>query len=60
MSGVFADALRHPRKRWPVIAAAGLVNAHLFGVFIPKGLHPLDPIGHLARLAPTGRSRAER
>lgn len=52
MSEAFGDALRHPRKRWPIIAIWGVLTVHLFGVLIPSKfdfIKKLDPIGFLAR-----------
>ena len=52
MSEAFGDALRHPRKRWPIISIWGILTVHLFGVLIPSRfdfVKKLDPIGVLAR-----------
>lgn len=54
MSEVFGNALKHPIKRWPVIAVWVVVTLHLFGELLPpflrRRLAPFDPIGALARL----------
>lgn len=52
MSEGFGRSLRHPIRRWPVIAAWVAVTVHLFGAIIPKrfeGLKYVDPVGILAR-----------
>jgi len=33
MSTAFSSAVRHPRKRWPVVLAWGFITGHLFGFF---------------------------
>ena len=40
LSMAFYEAVRHPRRRWPVIAAWGYLTAHLFHL-IPDGFDPL-------------------
>lgn len=53
MSEVFGDALRHPGRRWAVLAAWGILTVHLFGNILPRVATPikrLDPIGAVARL----------
>lgn len=53
MSEVFGDALKHPRRRWPVMLAWSLLTLHLFGNLLPRWFEPLkklDPIGWVARL----------
>jgi hypothetical protein len=53
MSEVFGDALRHPARRWTVIAAWVVLSLHLFGNILPRFATPIkryDPIGALARV----------
>ena len=53
MSEVFGDALRHPAKRWAVLAAWSVLTLHLFGDILPGVATPIkrfDPIGAVARL----------
>lgn len=54
MSEVFGVALRHPVKRWGVVALWVVITLHLFAELLPRGLRqalaPFDPIGGLARL----------
>jgi hypothetical protein len=47
MSAVFGDAIQHPIKRWPVVAAWTYITLHLFGRWLPKRfkLYRLDPLG---------------
>lgn len=40
MSTAFLNAIRHPRRRWPVILTWAYVTAHLFK-FIPEKYDPL-------------------
>lgn len=52
MSEGFGRSLRHPIRRWPVVAAWVAVTTHLFGTLIPKRfdfLKYVDPIGIIAR-----------
>lgn len=54
MSEGFGRSLKHPLRRWPVIAAWAAVTLHLFGAVLPPQLEPLkniDPIGFVARAA---------
>jgi hypothetical protein len=52
MSEGFGDALRHPIKRWPVIAVWSFLTVHLFGnsLPIPEPVRRLDPLGAISRL----------
>lgn len=45
LSQGFADAWRHPRRRWQVLAAWAFITAHLFCA-LPA---PLDPLRNLTR-----------
>lgn len=40
MSTAFFNAVRHPRKRWPVIAVWAYLTAHLFKL-LPERYDPL-------------------
>lgn len=54
MSIVFGDALADPRRGWFVLAAWGLLTAHLFAdqLNLPEEWARYDPIGFLARKVP--------
>lgn len=56
LSEAFGDALRHPIKKWPVLAIWGYLTLHLFGILLPKpirtALTPLDPLARIAELVP--------
>jgi hypothetical protein len=49
MSTAFEDALRHPVRRWPVVAAWGLLTVHLFDSVIPVNVRKYEPIGVLGK-----------
>lgn len=49
LSAEFLEAVRHPRRRWFVIAAWGYLTVHLFGI-LPRRYDPLTALGfYLAR-----------
>lgn len=53
MSEVFGDTLKHPIKKWPVLAAWLILTLHLFGNLMPKPLEAIkryDPIRFVAHL----------
>jgi hypothetical protein len=50
MSEVFADAVDHPIKRWPVILAWVVITSHLFKTYLPEELRKLDPITYTAEM----------
>jgi len=59
MSEAFGDAVKHPKKRWPIISIWGILTIHLFGVLLPNKfefLKKLDPIGFIARKITNGDS----
>jgi len=53
MSSAFRDAVKHPRKRWPIILAWLALTLHLFDFIIPIKIRQYDPL----RMAGSGLSR---
>jgi hypothetical protein len=51
MSTVFGDSITNPIRRWPVMAAWGLLTVHLFSKVLPGSdkLRRVDPLGIAAR-----------
>lgn len=43
LSAGFADAVKHPRRRWQVVAAWVFITAHLFSILPAKA----DPLRNL-------------
>lgn len=49
MSTAFENALRHPVKRWPVIASWAILTVHLFDLVLPDDVRRFEPIGVFGR-----------
>jgi hypothetical protein len=48
MSTAFLNAIKHPKKRWPVIAAWIYITTHLFKL-IPEKIDPLRALPALKK-----------
>lgn len=48
LSSGFADAWRHPVRRWPLVAAWAFITAHLF-VVLPERIDPLRGLARRTR-----------
>ena len=59
MSTAFKDALRHPIKRLPLLAAWAILTLHLFPILYPERYHKYEPITLAGRYI-SGTRRAGR